>query len=174
MSESMPKWKNGAIGPIAILAAWAITLAPAEAANLIDHHQHLASPQALSVFSAPKAITAADLIAQMDAAGIDRAVVLSDAYGFSNPFKNPGPDEYARVREENDWVSAQVAKYPRRLTGFCAVNPLRDYAFKEIDRCSKDPHLRTGLKLHFGNSDVNVDIQEHLERTRAVFAAANA
>ena len=83
-------------------------LATAQAADLVDHHQHLASPQALSVFSFPKAITAADLIAQMNAAGIDRAVVLSDAYGFSNPFKNPGPDEYARIRAENDWVSRQV------------------------------------------------------------------
>ena len=161
-------------GRLPILAVCALALAPARAANLIDHHQHLISPQALSVFSAPKAITAADLIAHMDAAGIARAVVLSDAYGFSNPFKNPGADEYARVRAENDWVSGQVAKHPRRLTGFCSVNPLRDYALREIERCSKDPNLRTGLKLHFGNSDVNLDIDEHVERTRAVFAAANA
>ena len=94
---------------LAILPAWAIVLAPAQAANIIDHHQHLFSPQVLSVFSAPKAITAADLIAQMDAAGVDRAVVLSTAYEFSNPFKKPGPDEYARVRAENDWVSMQAA-----------------------------------------------------------------
>src|SRR3982074_3783344 len=99
---------------LAILPAWTMALAPAQAANLIDHHQHLISPQALSVFSAPKAITAADLIAEMDAAGIDRAIVLSVAYGFSNPFKKPGPDEYARVRAENDWVSMQVARSPRR------------------------------------------------------------
>ena len=172
----MSQWMHGTLrGQIpSILAAWAIALVPAEAANLIDHHQHLLSPQALSVFSSLKPITAADLIAQMDAAEIDRAVVLSGAYGFSNPFKNPGPDEYTRVRAENDWVSAQVAKYPRRLIGFCSVNPLRDHAMREIERCSKDPNLRTGLKLHFGNSDVNLDIDEHVEHTRAVFAAANA
>jgi predicted TIM-barrel fold metal-dependent hydrolase len=158
----------------AILATWAIAVAPAEAASLIDHHQHLMSPQALSVFSPRKPITAADLIAHMDAAGIDRAVVLAVAYGFSNPFKKPGPDEYVRVRAENDWVSKQVASYPRRLIGFCSVNPLRVYALREIERCSKDPNLRTGLKLHFGNSDVNLDIGEHVERTRAAFAAANA
>jgi predicted TIM-barrel fold metal-dependent hydrolase len=164
----------GRTGLFAILAPWAILIAPAQAANLVDHHQHLISPEALSVFSAPRAITAADLIAQMDAAGVDRAVVLSAAYGFSNPFKNPVPDEYASVRAENDWVSQQVARYPRRLTGFCAVNPLRDYALREIDRCARDPNLRSGLKLHFGNSDVNLDIEEHVERTHAVFAAANA
>src|SRR3954452_1742215 len=172
----MLRRKRSALGVqfFAIVAAWAIMMAPAQRANLIDHHQHLISPQALSVFSAPKPITAADLIAEMDAAGIDRAVVLSAAYGFSNPFKKPGPDEYARVRAENDWVSNQVARYPRRLTGFCAVNPLRDYALREIERCSKDANLRTGLKLHFGNSDVNLDIAEDVERTRAVFEAANA
>ena len=68
----------------------------------------------------------------------------------------------------------QVVRYPRRLIGFCSVNPLRDYALREIERCSKDPNLRTGLKLHFGNSDVNLDMDEHVDRTRAVFAAANA
>jgi predicted TIM-barrel fold metal-dependent hydrolase len=74
---------------------------------------------------------------------------------------------------ENDWTSAQVGKYPDRLIGFCSVNPLRPYALEEIARCAKDPNLRTGLKLHFGNSDVNVDNAEHLERVRQVFRAAN-
>jgi len=110
----------------------------------------------------------------MDAAGIDRAVVLSDAYGFSNPFKNPGPGEYDRVRAENDWVSSEVAKYPGRLVGFCAANPVRDYALMEIERCSRDPVLHAGLKLHFGNSDVDLDSGDHVRRVRAVFAAANA
>jgi predicted TIM-barrel fold metal-dependent hydrolase len=152
----------------------ALALVSAQDRTRVDHHQHLISPQALSVFSAPQAITAADLIAQMNAARIDRAVVLSAAYGFSNPFKNPGPDEYTRVRAENDWVSMEVSRYPRRLTGFCSVNPLREYAVREIERCSNDPNLRTGLKLHFGNSDVNLDVEEDVEQTRVVFAAANA
>ncbi len=98
---------------LAILPACAILLGPAQAANLVDHHQHLMSPQALGVFSAPKAITAADLVDEMDAAGIDRAVVLSAAYGFYNPFKKVGADEYASVGAENDWVSVQVGRYPR-------------------------------------------------------------
>ncbi|MDQ2843157.1 MAG: hypothetical protein M3Y72_19390 [Acidobacteriota bacterium] len=37
----------------------------------------------------------------------------------------------------------------------------------------KDPNLRTGLKLHFGNSDVDVDNPKHLARVRKVFRAAN-
>ncbi len=66
-----------------------------------------------------------------------------------------------------------MAEYPDRLLGFCSVNPLKAYALEEISRCAKDPNLRTGLKLHFGNSDVNVDNPEHLAQVRRVFHAAN-
>jgi predicted TIM-barrel fold metal-dependent hydrolase len=143
-------------------------------AEIIDCHQHLYSPAAGRRSSpGPKGISASDLIAHLDAAGIQRAVVLSVAYSFSNPHKPSVPDEYAQVRAENDWTSAQVAPYPSRLLGFCSVNPLRPYALEEIARCAKDPHLRTGLKLHFGNSDVDVDQPEHLARVRRVFQAAN-
>ena len=142
--------------------------------EIIDYHQHLYSPQAGARSSpGPKGIDADFLVAQLDAAGMSRAVVLSVAYSFSNPNKTSVPHEYAHVMGENDWTSAQVAKYPHRLLGFCSVNPLRPYALKEIARCSRDPNLRTGLKLHFGNSDVNVDNPEHLARVRSVFRVAN-
>ena len=95
------------------------------------------------------------------------------AYSFSNPNKPPVPHEYAHVMAENNWTSAQVAQYPDRLLGFCSVNPLRSYAVEEIARCAKDPNLGTGLKLHFGNSDVDVDNPEHLAQVRRVFRAAN-
>jgi predicted TIM-barrel fold metal-dependent hydrolase len=142
--------------------------------EIIDYHQHLYSPEAGARSSpGPKGIDANFLIAQLDAAGIGRAVVLSVAYSFSNPNKPLVPNEYAYVMAENDWTSAQIAKYPNRLLGFCSVNPLRPYALKEIARCAKDPNLRTGLKLHFGNSDVDVDNPEQLARVRRVFRAAN-
>jgi predicted TIM-barrel fold metal-dependent hydrolase len=111
-------------------------------AGIIDYHQHLYSPQAGARSSpGPKGIDARDLIAQLDAAGIERAVVLSVAYSFSNPNKPGVPDEYAQVVAENNWTSAQVARYPDRLIGFCSVNPLRAYAIKEIARCAKDANL---------------------------------
>lgn len=143
-------------------------------AEIIDYHQHLYSSGAGARSSpGPKGIDARFLIAQLDAAGIRRAVVLSVAYSFSNPNKPPVPDEYAHVKAENDWTSTQIAKYPGRLLGFCSVNPLRAYAIEEIGRCAKDPNLRTGLKLHFGNSDVNVDNPDQLAQVRRVFRAAN-
>jgi predicted TIM-barrel fold metal-dependent hydrolase len=150
-------------------------LAPSLAfAEIIDYHQHLYSPKAGARSSpGPKGIDARFLVAQLDTAGIQRAVVLSVAYSFSNPNKPPVPNKYAQVMAENDWTSAQVAKYPDRLLGFCSVNPLRSNAVEEIARCAKDPNLRTGLKLHFGNSDVDVDNREHLAQVRRVFRAAN-
>ncbi len=157
-----------------IVAALAMFVALNSLAEIIDYHQHLYSPQA-GARSSPgsKGIDADYLVAQLDAAGISRAVVLSVAYSFSNPNKAPVPNEYAHVMDENNWTSAQVAKYPHRLLGFCSVNPLRPYALQEIARCAKDPNLRTGLKLHFGNSDVNVDNPDHLARVQRVFRAAN-
>jgi len=144
-------------------------------AQIIDYHQHLYSPEAGARSTpGPKGITARDLIAQMDAAGISRAVVLSVAYSFSNPNKSAVPNEYAHVKAENDWTAAEVSKYPERLMAFCSVNPLRPYALEEIGLCAKDPHLRAGLKLHFGNSDVDVDNPEQLAQLRRVFHAADA
>jgi len=159
---------------IAMIAALGM-LAPLNLlAEIIDYHQHLYSPEAGARSSpGPKGIDADYLVAQLDGAGISRAVVLSVAYSFSNPNKAVVPNEYAHVMDENNWTSAQVAKYPHRLLGFCSVNPLRPYALQEIARCARDSNLCTGLKLHFGNSDVNLDNPDHLARVRRVFRAAN-
>ena len=171
MPASVYDWMKRWIAIIALLGL----LAPLDSlAEIIDYHQHLYSPQAGERSTpGPKGINADYLVAQLDAAGISRAVILSVAYSFSNPHKAPVSDEYAHVMAENNWTSAQVAKYPHRLLGFCSVNPLRSYALKEIVRCAKDPNLRTGLKLHFGNSDVDVDNPDHLARVQRVFRAAN-
>src|SRR5207249_5026 len=52
-------------------------------------------------------------------------------------------------------------------------NPLREYALEELARCARDPRLRAGLKLHFGNSVVDYHDEQHVERLRQVFRAAN-
>ena len=100
--------------------------------------------------------------------------MLSVAYQFGNPNKPAIKDEYAQVKAENDWTSRQVARFPNRLRGFCSVNPLKkDYAIEELARCAKDPQLQIGLKLHFGNSDVDLDNPLHVEQLRRAFRAAN-
>lgn len=147
-------------------------------APVCDYHQHLFSPELVALMAAtPPASkaqprTAADVIAQLDAAGIRRAVVLSTAYIFEQPSRQAS-DAAEKLRRDNDWTSRQVAQFPDRLIGFCGINPLKDYALDELTRCAKDPNLRRGLKLHFGNSVVDYHNPTHIDRVRRVFRAAN-
>lgn len=157
------------------LAVLPLSAALGQGAPLVDYHQHLFSPTAAALVSGSTptpAITARDLVAQLDSAGIRRALVLSVAYTWGNPDRTVDY-EYTRVRAENNWTARQVAHFPDRLRAFCSVNPLRDYAQEELARCSLDPQLHFGVKLHFGNSDVNVDDPEQLERMRWAFRAAD-
>jgi uncharacterized protein len=155
------------------LAALLFASLQIQAQPLVDHHQHLFSPAATKLAAGLKPVEASDLVALLDSAGIRRAVILSVAYQFGNPNRPAVEDEYGKVRAENDWTSRQAARFPDRLRGFCGLNPLKDYALGELARCAGDPHLRFGLKLHFGNSDVDLDNAEHVAQVRQVFRAAN-
>ena len=140
-----------------------------------DHHQHLFSPDIVALLGDSSGVTpldADDLIPLLDSAGIRRAVVLSVAYMYGSP-RRTVEDEYAKVRAENDWTAAQAARYPDRLIAFCGFNPLKDYALEELARCAADRRFGRGIKLHFGNSDVQLDEPAHVERLRQVFRAAN-
>ena len=141
-----------------------------------DHHQHLFSPAIAALLSTDsnkfQALTARDILPLLDSAGIRRAVVLSIAYMYGSPSRSV-ENEYAKVRAENDWTAREVARYSNRLLVFCSFNPLKEYALKELVRCSKDPNLRRGIKLHFGNSDVQLENPGHIEQLRRVFRAAN-
>jgi uncharacterized protein len=105
----------------------------------------------------------------LDAAGIERTLVLSMAYVYGSPARRI-EDEYAQVRRENDWTLAQVALDPGRLRGFCSFNPLKTYALDELARCAG---MHLGLKLHLANSDVQLNERDHVERLQRVFAEAN-
>ena len=163
---------------VAVAAIFSAPLVHAQDAPLADHHQHLFSPALATLISpAPPAtpatpIAADDLIALLDTAGIKRAVVLSTAYIWEQGTRNVDrPAE--KLRADNDWTSQQVAKYPDRLIGFCGINPLKDYALEELARCAKNPNLRNGLKLHFGNSGVDYHNPQHLTQLRRVFRQAS-
>jgi predicted TIM-barrel fold metal-dependent hydrolase len=145
-------------------------------APIVDYHQHLFSPAAAALVSGRRnapGIAARDLIALLDSAGIQRALVLSVAYTWGKASRAPVDNEYEHVKAENDWTAQQVAQYPDRLRAFCSLNPLRPYALEELARCSKDPQLHFGLKLHFGNSDVDLDNPDNVAQVRRVFEAAN-
>src|SRR5262245_51792912 len=126
-------------GSIAALLFLALAQNPASSASAprVDHHQHLLSPAAAQFISAiaarrgqsnraEKPVTAKQLVAMLDAARIERAVVLSNAYYF-DPIRR-GPDAYPQVQAENDWTAQEVADFPARLIGLCSFSPLKDYA----------------------------------------------
>jgi uncharacterized protein len=159
-----------------VAAMLSVGPAAAQVVPLADHHQHLFSPAIAALLATTsaglQAIMARDVIALLDAAGIRRALVLSAAYMYGSPARTVD-DEYARVQAENDWTAAQAAQYPDRLRAFCSFNPLQEYALDEITRCASNPYLRHGIKLHFGNSDVQLDKGAHVEQLGRVFRAAN-
>jgi predicted TIM-barrel fold metal-dependent hydrolase len=148
-----------------------------------DHHMHLQSARAVSVLlrlkrqfkeavepSDRQVLGADEAVAALDAAGIRRGVVISGAYLLGTP-DVPVAGERQLVADENAWTAREVKRHPDRLIGFCSVNPLRDYAEREVEHCAKLG--LGGLKLHFTSSAVDLLEADHLARVRRVMAAAN-
>jgi predicted TIM-barrel fold metal-dependent hydrolase len=132
-----------------------------------DYHFHLLSPAGAEVLKTQgvemKPIDAARAVAELDRAGIGRAVILSDAYFFASP---------QAVEAENDWTAREAARFPDRLIAFCGINPLTDQALGELDRCARSGAF-AGLKLHLDESHVDLLNAEHVQKLRDVFRAAN-
>ncbi|MFC1861993.1 amidohydrolase family protein, partial [Chloroflexota bacterium] len=75
----------------------------------------------------PKLATADELIASMDREEIDMSVVL-----------NLGWTTHELCVETNDYILESIARYPKRLIGFCTVQPQSlKAAIDEIERCAK-------------------------------------
>lgn len=135
----------------------------------VDYHQHLVSPAFQPIVRLPER-DARSLLAQLDSAGIGKAVVLSVGYSFADERKNlPDPDGLTRA--ENDWTSAQVSASRGRLIGFCSANPHRAAALGELERCLRLPGM-AGIKLHFGNNGLSLREPAHATRLADVFALA--
>lgn len=124
-------------------------------------------------------ITADRLIADLDEAGIKRAVVLSEAFWLGGPAgtnttkrMTEAKDETTGVRGENDWTAQQVARYPDRLVLACAVDPLKDYAIPELERCAKTLKAKA-IKLNFSGLGFSFDNPEQVEKIARFFKAAN-
>lgn len=122
-------------------------------------------------------ILARDMVAMLDAAGIERAVVLSAGYGMGSRSDLDGVGEttevrHRRVQAENDWTAAQVAEFPQRLIAFCGFSPIESFALAELERCAASGAFR-GVKFTFDESRVDLANTQHVESLRAVFAAAN-
>lgn len=108
---------------------------------IIDFHTHILPPCVAQekqkfldrdvwfgeLYANPKAqiASAEDLVASMNASGVDQAVT----FGF-------GWADHGLCREANDYVIDAVSRYPGRLIGFISVNPCnKAETEKEIERC---------------------------------------
>jgi predicted TIM-barrel fold metal-dependent hydrolase len=154
---------------IPLLVACASIRSASPHAPRVDYHQHLVSPAFAPIVKLPVRDGRA-LLAELDAAGINKAVVLSVGYSFADERKKlDDPDRL--TREENDWTSAQVAASGGRLIGFCSANPLRPAALEELERCLALPGMK-GVKLHLGNSGISLRDPAHAARMVQVFGLA--
>lgn len=91
---------------------------------IIDAHNHLGTRHGASQ-------TGADLVAKIDAVGVDKAVMFPFVEG--NFINDP-------IKEAYD-------QFPDRLIPYCAVNPWQPDAAAEVRRCVRDWGFK-GLKLH--------------------------
>lgn len=111
---------------------------------IIDFHSHVFPPQIkknrgryidsdpcfaiLYSNKAAKLTTADELIASMDKSGVDVSVIL-----------NIGWTTHELCVETNDYILESIARYPKRLIGFCSVQPQSiEAALAEIERCVKE------------------------------------
>ncbi|HYH06499.1 MAG TPA: amidohydrolase family protein [Thermoanaerobaculia bacterium] len=159
-----------ALAAVPLLAACAAAPVAPREAPAVDYHQHLVSAGFMPIVQSPSGRDGAALVKELDAAGFEKALVLSVGYSFADERKKlTDPDRL--TREENDWTSAEVTKNAPRLIGFCSANPLRPMALEELDRCLGLPGM-TGIKIHLGNAGITLRDPAHLARMQEVFALA--
>lgn len=178
----------------AMLAASAMALGGGATAHeaspvAVDHHVHVHSPAILDflpgycssvgrISACPevftRALTVDDLLADMDAAGVQRALLMSTAYLAESPMMvPPRADAPDLVRAANDFTVDLARTHPDRLAAFIGVNPLTPTALPEIARWRDDP-FAAGVKLHLTNSDVDLRDPDDVAALAATFRAAAA
>lgn len=165
----------------------AVTPEPAPAQVTVDHHAHVHSPAILGflpgycsskgrigkcdpAFLAP--LKPEQLLAQMDRAGIKRALLMSTGYLAESPMMVPARSDAAEIlRAANDWTVALAQQHPDRFRAFIGINPITATALPEIARWKGNRHA-TGIKLHLTNSGVDLRKDSDVAALAAVFRAA--
>jgi uncharacterized protein len=129
---------------------------------LIDFHTHIFpgfirddrgsyfrdEPAFELLYASPKStmVDADQLVAAMDAQGVDKAVTFGFPWRTADTFKR-----------HNDFILEAVGRYPDRLIGFCCMDPLQPEAPAEVERCLQAGMSGVG-ELAFYCSDL--DCQE--------------
>ncbi len=146
---------------------------------IIDFHTHVFSPQIKKnrskyIDSDPcfailysekntKLTTTDELIDNMDKEGIDISVIV-----------NIGWVTHELCVETNDYILESVARYPKRLIGFCSVQPNSyEAAVAEIERCAKEGmkgvgEIRPDMQLFDLRDEIMVPIIEVLRKHKLI------
>lgn len=123
---------------------------------LIDFHTHIFPPEVCAqrerycerdpwfrtLYTNPRAplACAEDLIAEMDASGVDAAVTFS--FGWTDP---------VLIEETNSYVIDALQRYPGRLYGMAVLQPLAgERAVYELERCAKAGMIGLGELMPHG------------------------
>lgn len=123
---------------------------------LIDFHTHIFPPHIRDhralyckrdpwfnmLYSNPQAriATAEDLIAEMDASGVDIAVTFS--FGWTDP---------GLITETNSYVIDAIRRYPGRLYGMAVLQPTAGAsALRELERCAEAGMIGLGELMPHG------------------------
>ena len=147
---------------------------------IIDFHTHVFSPRIkkdrsqyidddpcfamLYSNKEAKLATADELIESMDKSGVDVSVIV-----------NVGWTTHDLCVETNDYILESVARYPKRLVGFCAVQPQSpEAAVAEIERCAGGGikgigEMRPDMQLFdLGDKETMQPIAEAMRKHRLV------
>jgi len=122
----------------------------------IDFHTHLFPPEIRDhrakfcardpwfdqLYRDPRAgiASAEDLIAEMDAAGVDASVTFS--FGWT---------DQGLIEETNSYIIDAMRRYPRRIYGLAVLQPLAGTrAVRELDRCAQSGMIGLGELMPHG------------------------
>jgi predicted TIM-barrel fold metal-dependent hydrolase len=123
---------------------------------IIDFHTHIFPPSICedreryctldpwfhTLYGSPRArmMIAEDLIAEMDASGVDAAVTFS--FGWTDP---------GLIEETNSYVLDAVRRYPGRIYGMAVLQPTAGQrAVRELERCAEAGMIGLGELMPHG------------------------
>ncbi len=84
--------------------------------------------------------TAAEIVAALDRAGTDRAILFAPYHGGEVGYPGTG------MEDANRWLGGIARELPDRVIGFCWIEPTLPGAVQELERCIGDYGL-AGVKM---------------------------
>ena len=146
-------------------------------AETTDRHVHILSPELIRIwkglgipFSRPDEYYS-DIDVILKNTAVKRFDLISMAHVYSSEEFSGFKNERELVERENSYVAAARDKNPDKVRAFCSVDPLRDYAINELERCRSQLKM-DGIKLHHNANQVYLTVPAHLAKVKAIFEFA--